>query len=57
MSDLLYYLRVCIRHDLIRERKPRRAWNHFWSQRWFWSHGRLGPTPRHYHSDHFWEQR
>jgi hypothetical protein len=45
--QLAYYLRVCIRYDLIRERRPRRALNHFWAARWYWSGGLLASPPLH----------
>jgi hypothetical protein len=47
LRQLAYYVRVCVRHDLIRERRPRRAWNHFWASRWYWSGGLLADPPLH----------
>jgi hypothetical protein len=45
-EQFTYYLRVSIRHDLIRERRGLRfAWNHFWSARWYWSNGHLATPP------------
>lgn len=43
-DHLAYYLRVVLTHDLPNY-GIRRAWNHLWSARWYWSGGFLGPIP------------
>lgn len=49
-GQLRYYLRAA-------KREPwGRKWNRFWSARWFWSAGRIGPIPYNYKKS-YWRRQ
>lgn len=46
-GQLRYYLAAAKRE------RWGRKWNRFWSARWFWSAGRIGPLPQGYGADYW----